>query len=103
MILKRDGFVRKLKKYAPTAFLVSVSQYNKAAAGYAVSFVEALSHTKNAWAGKPFELVDGQEQIIRDLFGVLMPNEYRQFNTAHVEIPKMGKSELAAANPSCAG
>ena len=69
MILKRDGFVRKLKKYAPTAFLGSVSQYNKAAAGYAVSFVEALSHTKGAWAGKPFELIDGQEQIIRFFWG----------------------------------
>ena len=39
-----------------------------------------------------------QEQIIRDLFGILKPNGYRQFNTAYVEIPKkMGKSELAAA------
>lgn len=35
---------------------------------------------------------------IRDLFGVLKPNGYRQFNTAYIEIPKkQGKSELAAA------
>lgn len=48
--------------------------------------------------GKPFELIDWQERIIRDLFGVLKPNGYRQFNTAYIEIPKkMGKSELAAA------
>ena len=41
---------------------------------------------------------DWQEQIIRDIFGTLKPNGYRQFNTAYVEIPKkMGKSELAAA------
>ncbi len=34
----------------------------------------------------------------RDLFGVLKPNGYRQFNTAYIEIPKkMGKSKLAAA------
>ena len=49
-------------------------------------------------AGKKFELLDWQEQIIRDLFGILKPNGYRQFNTAYIEIPKKnGKSELAAA------
>ena len=43
-------------------------------------------------------MIDWQEQIIRDLFGILKPNGYRQFNTAYIEIPKkMGKSELAAA------
>jgi phage terminase large subunit-like protein len=65
---------------------------------YAVSFIQALSHTKGSWAGKPFELIDWQEQIVRDIFGILKPNGYRQFNTAYVEIPKkQGKSELAAA------
>jgi len=90
--------MRKLKKYKPTAFIAKDSVYNKAAADYAVSFIEALCHTKGSWAGQPFELIDWQEQIIRDLFGILKPNGYRQFNTAYVEIPKkMGKSELAAA------
>jgi len=89
---------RKLKKYVPTRFMASDSYYDKSAADYAVAFVEALSHTKGTWAGKPFELIDWQEQIIRDIFGTLKPNGYRQFNTAYVEIPKkMGKSELAAA------
>ncbi len=74
------------------------SFYNKDDADYAVSFIEALSHTKGLWAGKPFELIDWQEQIIRDVFGILKPDGFRQFNTAYVEIPKkMGKSELAAA------
>jgi len=90
--------IRKLKKYKPTAFMAADSKYSKAAADYAVAFVEALCHTKGSWAGQPFELIDWQEQIIRDLFGILKPNGYRQFNTAYVEIPKkMGKSELAAA------
>lgn len=63
-----------------------------------MAFIENLCHTKGTWAGKPFELLDWQEQIIRDLFGILKPNGYRQFNTAYVEIPKKnGKSELAAA------
>jgi phage terminase large subunit-like protein len=90
--------IRKLKKYKPTRFKSADSVYDKSFADYAVSFIEALTHTKGTWAGKPFELIDWQEQIIRDLFGVLKPNGYRQFNTAYVEIPKkMGKSELAAA------
>ena len=74
------------------------SVYDKTAADYAVAFIEALSHTKGTWAGKRFELIDWQEQIIRDLFGVTKPDGFRQFNTAYVELPKkMGKSELAAA------
>lgn len=74
------------------------SNYNKDAADFAVSFIECLCHTKGTWAGKPFELIDWQEKIIRDIFGILKPDGYRQFNTAYVEIPKkQGKSELAAA------
>ena len=74
------------------------STYNKELADYAVNFIECLCHTKGTWAGKPFELIDWQEQIIRDVFGIVKPNGYRQFNTAYIEIPKkMGKSELAAA------
>mgnify|MGYP003095451103 FL=1 len=90
--------IRKLKKYTPTPFMAKGSHYDKALADYAVSFIQCLCHTKGTWAGKPFELIDWQEQIIRDLFGTLKPNGYRQFNTAYIEIPKkQGKSELAAA------
>ena len=90
--------MRKLKKYKPTKFRARGSVYDKAAADYAVSFIECLCHTKGTWAGKPFELIDWQEQIIRDVFGTVKANGYRQFNTAYVEIPKkQGKSELAAA------
>ena len=90
--------IRKLKKYTPTPFMAKGSHYDKALADYAVSFIQCLCHTKGTWAGKPFELIDWQERIIRDLFGVVKENGYRQFNTAYIEIPKkMGKSELAAA------
>ena len=90
--------MRKLKKYVPTKFKAKKSVYDKDAADYAVNFIQALCHTKGTWAGKPFELVDWQELIIRDLFGTLKPNGYRQFNTAYIEIAKkQGKSELAAA------
>lgn len=90
--------IKKLKKYKPTKFKLKSSVYDKSAADYAVAFIENLCHTKGTWTGKPFELIDWQEQIIRDLFGTLKPNGYRQFNTAYIEIPKkQGKSELAAA------
>ena len=95
---RRRPHIRKLKKYKPTAFMAKDSHYDKSAADYAVDFIESLCHTKGTWARKPFELIDWQEQIIRDVFGTLKPNGYRQFNTAYIEIPKkQGKSELAAA------
>ena len=90
--------MRKLKKYVSTKFKAKDSVYCKEAADFAVNFIECLSHTKGKWAGKKFELIDWQEQIIRDVFGILKPSGYRQFNTAYIEIPKkQGKSELAAA------
>lgn len=74
------------------------SHYDKSRADYAVAFIELLKHTKGQWFGKPFKLMPWQEKIIRDLFGTIKANGYRQFNTAYVEIPKKnGKSELAAA------
>ena len=89
MLLFRGGDdIRKLKKYTPTKFMSSDSKYDKDAADFAVMFIEQLCHTKGTWAGKPFDLIDWQERIIRDLFGVLKPNGYRQFNTAYIEISK---------------
>ena len=74
------------------------SHYDKDAADYVVHFIECLCHTKGTWAGKPFELIPWQEELIRTVFGTLKSNGYRQFNTCYCEIPKkMGKSELAAA------
>ena len=86
--LKEAAVIRKLKKYTPTPFKAKDSVYDKQAADNAVAFIECLSHTKGTWAGKPFLLIDWQEQIVRDLFGTLKPNGYRQFNTAFIEIAK---------------
>ena len=62
--------MRKLKNYKPTRFMAETSHYSKQMADFAVMFIEQLTHTKGTWAGKPFELIDWQERIIRDLFGV---------------------------------
>jgi len=89
---------RKLKHYTPTRFMAADSHYDKAAADYAVDFIQNLKHTKGIFMGEPFELIDWQEKIIRDIFGILKQTGYRQFNTAYIEIAKkQGKSELAAA------
>jgi len=75
-----------------------VKGYNKALADRAVLFINSLKHTKGVWYGKNFELLPWQERIIRDIFGTVKTNGYRQYNTAYIEVPKkMGKSELAAA------
>ena len=81
--------IRRLKKYIPTGFMSADSVYDKTSADFAVAFIEALCHTKGSWAGKPFDLIDWQEQIVRDLFGIIKPNGYRQFNQAKREILRM--------------
>ena len=70
------------------------SKYSKLHADSAVCFVNCLNHTKGEWYGQPFKLIDWQDQIMRDVFGVLKPNGNRQFNTAYVEIPKKQGKEL---------
>ena len=90
--------MKEKDRYVPTRFMAETSRYDKDKADYAVNFIQLLSHTKGTWAGKKFELIPWQEQIIRDVFGVVKENGYRQFNTAYIEIPKkQGKYELAAA------
>jgi Phage terminase-like protein, large subunit len=90
--------MRHLDIYQQTPFIQKTSIYDQNRADLAVSFINCLKHTKGQWHGQPFELIDWQEQIIRDVFGILKPNQARQFNTAYIEIAKkQGKSELAAA------
>ncbi len=72
--------------------------YDKVKAEHAVNFINCLKHTKGIWRGVQFDLLPWQDIIIRDIFGTVKENNYRQYNTAYVEIPKKnGKSELAAA------
>ena len=95
---ERPANYPKLKDYQPTKFMLPESHYDAAKADRAVRFIENLCHTKGRWAGKPFWLLPWQEQIIRDIFGIVKEDDTRQFRTAYVEIPKKnGKSELAAA------
>jgi phage terminase large subunit-like protein len=88
----------RLENYQPTRFMLETSHYDKARADRAVMFIENLCHTKGKWEGQPFWLFPWQEQIVRDVFGIVDDAGRRQFKTAYVEIGKKnGKSELAAA------
>ena len=94
----RSRIIARLKDYKPSRFMLPTSHYDKAKAERAVTFIENLRHTKGKWAGKRFWLLPWQEQIVRDVFGIVDGQGKRQFRTVFVEIGKKnGKSELAAA------
>ncbi len=98
MVEMRPAGYPQLTDYTPTKFMLPTSHYDAEKADRAVRFIENLKHTKGRWAGKRFWLLPWQEQIIRDVFGIVDAHGNRQFRTAYVEIPKKnGKSELAAA------
>ena len=89
----------KLENYQPTRFMLPESHYDAAKADRAVRFIENLCHTKGRWAGKPFWLLPWQEQIIRDIFGIVKEDDTRQFRTAYIEIPKKNGKQLALDTP----
>lgn len=72
--------------------------YSEEKAQYTVDFINNLKHTKGKWHGINFDLLGWQDTIIRDVFGTLKDDGYRQYNFSYVEIPKKnGKSEIGAA------
>lgn len=88
----------KLENYQPSRFMLDSSHYDSEKADRAVAFIENLKHTKGKWDNKWFFLLPWQEQIVRDIFGIVDADGNRQFRTAYIEIGKKnGKSELAAA------
>ena len=90
--------IRKLKNYKPCKYMLPTSHYDKEEADFVVNFIQSLKHTKGEFYKQKFDLIDWQERLIRDIFGILKPDGTRQFTTAYVEISKKsGKTELAAA------
>ncbi len=88
MTKERPKNLPKLKDYKPSRYMLPTNHYDEEKADRAVKFIEQLKHTKGKWAGKPFWLLPWQEQIIRDVFGIVDENGKRQFHTAFVEIGK---------------
>lgn len=89
----------RLENYQPTRFMLETSHYDRARADRAVMFIENLCHTKGKWEGQPFWLFPWQEQIVRDVFGIVDDAGRRQFKTAYVEIPKKQGKQLALDTP----
>lgn len=76
-------------------------RYSQEAVDRVLRFFSLLVFGQNEWAGKPFELLPWQKQLIREFYGVQVRDDdgnwvrYRRF--LYNEIPKKnGKSELAA-------
>ena len=90
--------MRKLKTYQPTRFMADGSHYNEELAELAVAFIGCLKHTKGEWYGQNFDLIDWQEQIIRDLFGIVKPNGYRLCGDCQ-ETGKIGAGRCGGVAP----
>ena len=58
-------------EYTPSPFMLPTSHYDKKKADRAVTFIQNLCHTKGKWAGQKFLLLPWQEQIVRDIFGIV--------------------------------
>jgi len=72
--------------------------FDQEAADRAIGFFrDCLTHVKGEMCGKPFELDNWQEDIVRTMFGWKRQDETRRYRTAYIEIPrKNGKSTLCA-------
>jgi phage terminase large subunit-like protein len=74
--------------------------FDTARADRALRFISNLTHTKDRWAGVPFDPRPWQVDIIRELFGRTREDnpERRSYRTCYIEVPrKNGKSEICAA------
>lgn len=69
--------------------------FDEAKADRVVRFVELLKHTKGAFHGKQFLLLDWQKKIIRDVFGTMRDDGSRQYSQVYVEIPLRQKNRAS--------
>ena len=81
--------------YKPTRFMLPTSHYDQAKADRAVNFIQSLKHTKGTFYNKPFLLLPWQEQIVRDLFGVVKEDGNRQFKQCIAFLSKKNGKQLA--------
>lgn len=71
--------------------------YSEKHANFTINFIECLKHGDDFY-GQPFTLLDWQKEAVRQFYGNLRTDGYRQYQYLYLEIPKKnGKSELAAA------
>lgn len=71
--------------------------FSEKRANHIVQYINLLKHTGDFY-GKPFNLMPWQEEIVRDVYGTVKPDGYRQYRFAYLEVPKKnGKTELIGA------
>ena len=77
--------------------------YDKEKAEKVIRFIERIcTHVKGDLAGEKFILEKWQKDYLKELFGTVNKNGYRQYRTSFVFIPrKNGKSNLIAAVALC--
>jgi len=74
-----------------------VSFDEKAATDAESFFATHLQHVEGKWAGRLFELLPWQRDLVRTVFGTKRADGTRQYRRVYVEVPrKSGKSSLAA-------
>ncbi len=60
-------------------------------------FEKVLRHSKGEHAGKPVTLLPWQQEVFRNLFGVLNAEGRRQHRVSYIEVPKKNGSLAPAA------
>jgi phage terminase large subunit-like protein len=101
---KRGGWLDWVRTEADERALLDGCYFDRRRADHVVEFGRLyLRHTQGDFAGKPFALLDWQEdQLFRPLFGWVYDSEeygrtIRRFRRAYVRIPKKnGKSAIAS-------
>ncbi|MBQ3599938.1 MAG: hypothetical protein II992_01890 [Lachnospiraceae bacterium] len=72
--------------------------YDEQRAKRAIDFVKLLRNTQGEYAKHPFNLMPFQEKMIKDIFGTVNEEGFREIREAFIFLPrKNGKTELIAA------
>lgn len=68
--------------------MLPTSHYDKEKADKVINFISCLKHGKGKWAGKPFLLLDWQEKLVRDVYGTVTEEGYRQVRSVYCSVGK---------------
>ncbi len=91
---RKDGKIKEASKWKRPGCTFNAEKANRA-----VEFIEmGCRHVKGELAGQLFKIEGWQREIVRGIFGWMLPNGLRLFREVYIEIPrKQGKSSLGAA------
>ncbi|TWU67294.1 Phage Terminase [Crateriforma conspicua] len=96
---RREGWLGMIRSEADERAVLDGYYFCRQSADHCTEFFpKFLRHSKNRYAGQPFELLDWQrDDLLAPLFGWMKPEGLRRFTKVYVEIPKKnGKSTLVS-------